>query len=247
MSISQSQHCALHLCANVNIMRRMDGAWFQSQLKQAGKTQAELARHLRLNAAAVSRLFKGERQLKLLEAAKIAQFLNAPYDEVVKHAGLYEPEVPLPTHLSLERPGLREAGTAEALRALGFGQRDLPVRGRAEGGPDGAVMLDSEPIDWTWRPPELQGARDAFAMFVTGTSMGDVLPEGSTVYVHPSLPPRPNDFVIVEKKDHEALIKRLVRRTGGTVTLRQYDPVREFDLDRAEIKAIYRVVGTIYP
>jgi len=127
------------------------------------------------------------------------------------------------------------------------GERDLPVRGRAQGGPDGAVVLDGDPIDWTWRPAELQGARDAFAMFVTGTSMGDVLPEGSTVFVHPSLPARPSDFVVVEKANHEALIKRLVRRAGAGITLRQYDPPRDFELGRDEILAIYRVVGAIYP
>ena len=180
----------------------MDGIWFQEQLKRAGRSQADLARHLRLNAASVSRLFKGERQLKLLEAAQLAAYL---------------------------------------------GQRDLPVRGRAEGGPDGAIILDSEPIDWAHRPAELQGARDAFAMFVTGTSMGEVLPEGTTIFVHPNLPARPGDLVVVERADQQALIKRLVRRTADTVSLRQYQPAADFDLPRASVRALYRVIGAIFP
>jgi len=222
----------------------MDGYWFQEQIKRSGRTQADLARHLRLNAAAVSRLFKGERQMKLLEAAQIAAYLGVAHDEVIRRAGLYDasgayvgPAAAKPGQTPPVPPGERPL----------FGQRDLPVRGRAQGGPDGAIMLDNEPIDWAHRPAELQGTRDAFAMFVTGTSMGDVLPEGATVFIHPTLPVRPNDLVVVEKLDHVALIKRLVRRSGEDITLRQYDPAQDFDLPRSSVRALYRVIGAIFP
>ena len=220
----------------------MDGIWFQEQLKRAGRSQADLARHLRLNAASVSRLFKGERQLKLLEAAQLAAYLGLSHDEVIRRAGLYDAAgayVGLP-------PGDPGGPPRRYDRPL-LGQRDLPVRGRAEGGPDGAIILDSEPIDWAHRPAELQGARDAFAMFVTGTSMGEVLPEGTTIFVHPNLPARPSDLAVVERADQQALIKRLVRRTADTVSLRQYQPAADFDLPRASVRALYRVIGAIFP
>lgn len=245
----------------------MDGHWFQDQLRRSGRSQADLARYLRLNAAAVSRMFKGERQMKLLEAAQIAAFLGVSHEEVIRRAGLYDQrgEFLGLAHEAVRAGGLHETPGATSLlappasllappegppagaRLSPFGQRDLPVRGRAQGGPDGSVMLDNEPIDWTYRPPELLGTRDAFAMFVTGSSMGDVLPEGATVYIHPSLPPRPNDLVVVEKRSHEALIKRLLRRTADQVVLRQYNPPLDFDLPREEIRALYRVIGALFP
>ena len=64
----------------------MDTAWFLSQLDRAGLSQADLARHLRLAPSAVSRMLKGERQMKLLEAAQTASFLGVSQDEVLRRA-----------------------------------------------------------------------------------------------------------------------------------------------------------------
>ena len=64
----------------------MDTAWFLSQLDRAGLSQADLARHLRLAPSAVSRMLKGDRQMKLLEAAQTASFLGVSQDEVLRRA-----------------------------------------------------------------------------------------------------------------------------------------------------------------
>src|SRR6185312_15305947 len=66
---------------------RMDPNWFQQALDRAGASQADLARHLRLAPSAVSRMLKGERQMKLLEAVQVSAFLGVPQDEVLSHAG----------------------------------------------------------------------------------------------------------------------------------------------------------------
>src|SRR3974377_2534344 len=65
----------------------MDGRWFHQALERVNATQADLARHLRLPPSAVSRMMKGERQMKLLEAVQIADFLGASQEEVLRHAG----------------------------------------------------------------------------------------------------------------------------------------------------------------
>ncbi len=65
----------------------MDTAWFHEALERAGLSQADLARHLRLAPSAVSRMIKGERQMKLLEAVQIAAFLGVTQEEVLRHAG----------------------------------------------------------------------------------------------------------------------------------------------------------------
>ena len=55
----------------------MDGSWFHQALERVNATQADLARHLRLAPSAVSRMMKGERQMKLLEAVQIASTREA--------------------------------------------------------------------------------------------------------------------------------------------------------------------------
>jgi predicted transcriptional regulator len=49
----------------------MDATWFQQALDRVGGSQADLARYLRLAPSAVSRMLKGERQMKLLEPARL--------------------------------------------------------------------------------------------------------------------------------------------------------------------------------
>jgi SOS-response transcriptional repressor LexA len=216
--------------------QRAARAYVRGVIESTGWSASELARRCGVAPSTVNRFLHSERATHSLSGrtlAKVAQASGLPLP-----AALGGAEIPA-TAARMLPAGARPAALA--------GGRDLPVRGRAEGGPDGAVTLDSEPIDWTWRPAELQGARDAFAMFVTGTSMGEVLPEGTTVFVHPNLPPRPGDFVVVEKTSHEALVKRLVRRSQAGVTLRQYDPARDFDIARRDIHALYRVIGAAFP
>src|ERR1700692_103436 len=65
----------------------MVAIWFQQTLERTGASQADLALHLRLAPSAVSRMVKGERQMKLLEAVQIAAFLGVSQDEVLRHAG----------------------------------------------------------------------------------------------------------------------------------------------------------------
>src|SRR5260370_271334 len=65
----------------------MDAMWFQQALERAGASQADLARHLRLAPSAISRMLKGERQMKLLEAVQVSAFLGVSQEDVLRHAG----------------------------------------------------------------------------------------------------------------------------------------------------------------
>ena len=64
----------------------MDASWFNQALTRVGASQADLARHLRLAPSAVSRMLKGDRQMKPLEVVHIAGFLRVPEDEILRHA-----------------------------------------------------------------------------------------------------------------------------------------------------------------
>lgn len=144
------------------------------------------------------------------------------------------------------RPGLQE--NYPGLEPAGFGERDLPIRGRAQGGSDGSIMLaEDPPIDWTFRPPELRGVRDAFAMYVSDQSMEDAgLRHGTIIHVHPYKRPRPGDFVVVVRKSGEAVIKRLVRTTNGKIVIRQTNPPKEFSIATGDIRDLYLVTSAVF-
>jgi phage repressor protein C with HTH and peptisase S24 domain len=69
---------------------------------------------------------------------------------------------------------------------------------------------------------------------------------GQTLWVHPHLPVKPGDGVLIIKRSDEALIKELVRRTESEVALRQYRPrEEEFTLAQEDIRVMYRIVGAL--
>lgn len=66
----------------------VDTDWFRDRLAQRQMSQRGLARAMGLDAAAVSLMLRGKREMKLTEAAEIAQLLGVPADEVIAAAGV---------------------------------------------------------------------------------------------------------------------------------------------------------------
>ncbi|CAB4121878.1 HTH_XRE domain containing protein [uncultured Caudovirales phage] len=66
----------------------VDTKWFRDRLDDRRMSQRGLARQLGLDAAAVSLMFRGKREMKIAEAAAIARLLGVPADEVMEHAGV---------------------------------------------------------------------------------------------------------------------------------------------------------------
>ena len=66
----------------------IDRDWFFRKLEEKHRSVRGLARHLDVDASAVSRMLSGKRKMKMEEANQIALFLGAPVSEVLKHAGV---------------------------------------------------------------------------------------------------------------------------------------------------------------
>src|SRR5271155_3635554 len=130
----------------------MDGSWFNQALERNGASQADLARHLRLAPSAVSRMVKGERQMKLLEAVQIAAFLGVSQDEVLRHAGASAEAAPRVGPARRGRPPRTFVPPAAPPRA-----EPIPIRSAARGGGDQQMFLEDGPIGYTPRPPHLGG------------------------------------------------------------------------------------------
>lgn len=93
----------------------IDRDWFVNRLSDKRRSVRGLARHLEVDASAVSRMLSGKRRMKMNEANAIADFLSAPVEEVLKHAGVALDDVGRPTKIILAAT-INEDGEVERLR-----------------------------------------------------------------------------------------------------------------------------------
>jgi transcriptional regulator with XRE-family HTH domain len=128
------------------------------------------------------------------------------------------------------------------------GRRDLPVYAVAEGGP-GAVIVSTDAIEYVRRPTPLETEGRGYGMYILGESMSPAFESGDVALVHPRLPPaRGTDVVLYQPQggpgqDGLATVKRLLKWTDEEWALRQFNPLKEFTLKRAEWPVCHRIVG----
>ena len=223
-------------CENADAM---DTAWFLSQLDRAGLSQADLARHLRLAPSAVSRMLKGERQMKLLEAAQTASFLGVSQDEVLRRASGEGPPMAAPE--GPRRRGRPPLATTQ-LRQM-TGTEPIPIRSAARDGGDQGTVLEDAPIGYTPRPSNLNGVRSAYAIYMTGDGMEPRYQQGWLLHVHPFKPPTRGRDVVVYRKDKTVLIKQFVGWDGSALVLQQLNPARELKIARDDVAECHLIVG----
>lgn len=192
----------------------MDLKWIAEQLDRPGYSQAGLARALGKDAAAVNRMLKGERQIKVNEVPAILGYLKATPPD--KDSPLGQSIQPLPV--------------------LGNERAEVAVWASAEAGSDGAMVLVSEPIDYIRRSERMQGVRNPFAFYVIGSSMSPAIEHGDQVVVNPTLPARAGgDCVFIHEDGNGtmlALVKRLLKSTADHWRVRQFNPPKDFDLPK---------------
>jgi phage repressor protein C with HTH and peptisase S24 domain len=144
-------------------------------------------------------------------------------------------------------------------------QRDLPVFGTALGADLEFVSLDGHPvaieqttlnsadrIDQIRRLPALQDEREAFAVYVQGSSMSPRYEDGELALVAPKRAVRPGDYVLVQLKrplgeEQEefasALVKRLIRRSGSYIELEQFNPPAKFKVEAERVDSVYHIMS----
>lgn len=126
----------------------------------------------------------------------------------------------------------------------------VPIMGIGEGGPHGHSLWNGEVVGHVDRPPVLTDVPKGYAIYVVGSSMEPRYYPGETVYVNPGRPAKSGDFVIVQLhpladgEPPRALIKRLAKQTPTKLVLEQFNPPKTFDVERAEVYAVHRIVGT---
>jgi phage repressor protein C with HTH and peptisase S24 domain len=226
--------------ALVNFSHVGHGRFMRNRIREfrqrANLTMQALAERAGTSAAQINKLEKGERRLTVDWMVRLGRALEV------------DPKELLPPEISGGgRPVTGDDRPAGATATVQFGAADLPVLGRAQGGSGVmAIPAEQQPVDWTYRPPQLRGVSDAFAVYVYDDSMHPMYKHGQTLWIHPHLPAKAGDGVLIVRHSDEALIKELVRRTDSEVLLRQYRPSEsEFTIPMSEIRRIYRVVGVL--
>ncbi|HEY3910405.1 MAG TPA: LexA family transcriptional regulator [Stellaceae bacterium] len=215
----------------------MDAPWFHQALERVGATQADLARQLRLAPSAVSRMLKGERQMKPLEQAQIAAFLGVSPEEVLNH--ILQRPISAP---SGEAPRAGRGRPPGAGAAPAHAADRIPVRSGGRGGADQEMFL-SDPIGSTPRPANLSGVREAYAIYMVGDSMEPRYEQSWLLHVNPFKPPTRGRDVVVYKQGNIVLIKQFVGWEGDTLVLRQLNPPDTLRIPRAEVRECHLVVG----
>ena len=120
----------------------------------------------------------------------------------------------------------------------------IPVIGYAKGGMDGLFFENGTVIDYVDRPPFLGAVRDAFAVRCVGGSMMPRYFPDDILYINPALGLKPEAFVVIEKNDGEALVKKFMQRDNGHFVFQQYNPTKAIRIKAEDIKRIYRIVGS---
>ncbi|MBT3170595.1 MAG: hypothetical protein HOM52_11210 [Rhodospirillaceae bacterium] len=122
----------------------------------------------------------------------------------------------------------------------------IPVRGTAQGGPQGAFVLTGDDIDYVRCPQRLATAQGTYALFIEGDSMSPRYEPGELIFVSPRRPARVGDDVVIVLNDgsgeQTAYIKRLVRQGGEVVVVEQFNPSKEIRFPAAEIETIHLVL-----
>ena len=205
--------------------------------RHLGLTQSDLAKMIGVSQQAVERIESGATKSPR-KIVFLASALQVRPEWLISGEGAQQGA---PETLGQSTPDFPLAVASSSQKPI----RDLPVLGRAQGGSDGALVMEDGPIDWTYRPPALDRVDDAFAVFVTGESMEPRYFAGDILYVHPSKPIRSGRHILIETRGHEGLIKRFDRWTDDELHLTQYNPAQTLSLKKSDVLRIMLVVGAM--
>lgn len=123
---------------------------------------------------------------------------------------------------------------------------DFPILGLSGAG-EGQMVLDNTPIEVRARPEKLKNVRDAYGLVVAEDCLAPVIRPGHILQIHPHLPPRRDDLVVLFKvgdDGHEYVMVKILESYSDTHwTVTQTNPPKTWKLLRSEWHKIQVVVG----
>lgn len=214
----------------------MDGKWLGKALAEAGKSQADLARHLGLAPPIINKMVKGSREIKSREADAIRAFLGEAQPSYA------------PAHTTVTGSEMRGAVNVGTLVYRDDLPKDLPILGTVSGGPGGFQMDNGTAIDRARRPHRLLGRTDVFGLYVEDISMIPAHRPGSLVICEKARPPAVGDDVVFEllpespRDERRALLKRLVYLGADVLRVEQFNAPEILEFPRRRVANLCRVM-----
>ena len=204
-----------------------------------GISQDALAKSIGRQKALVSKLENGKIKLSQQYLELLAEALScAPAD-------LLGPPSFAKSKTLAKRPIKIRGG--RGVQSLGAVRTYVPVYGPAAAAtPDKILITEDFIVDRKPTPEELLHVRDAFVMYVAGESMYPRYKTGEMVSVHPHRPPYVGqDCVLVFHADDNAIVKEYAGESENKTEwkLKQYNPEKIIKVRKADVRAIYAVVG----
>jgi phage repressor protein C with HTH and peptisase S24 domain len=194
----------------------------------------DVAEAVGLSASQISRFESEQREPRLKEIVGIADFLG------VLPAEIY-PELASLADGFKERPAVVVKKPDRNPQLPG-----IPVFAAAEGG-KGELVISTDPLDYVTRPWYLGEVQDAYAVVVTGDSMEPAYDSADIAIINPRLSYlRGKDHIFTMKSEDgtfRAMLKRLVKATDDEWIVEQFNPPKQFALQRSEWSEAKRVVG----
>lgn len=203
------------------------GERIRDEREKRGWSQADLARRVGVSQVTINKIENGQ-TVKSKWLPEIMVLLNIPI------AGSLPEEPP-------EAP-LGDIAISRHKMPL-----DIPVKGVAVGGDDADFSFNGTISEYVRRPPGLTRSNGVYAVHVVSDSMAPRFDPNDLLYVSSLKMPVPGDYVIVELHANpdgspgKGYVKRLVRRSGTKITLRQFNPANDFDVDAATVLNVHRV------
>jgi transcriptional regulator with XRE-family HTH domain len=130
----------------------------------------------------------------------------------------------------------------------------LPVRGKAEvalsifgttQAMSGCLEISNGAIDATPMPEPLRNVHDAYGLYIAGNSMVPRYRPGDLLLIHPHLPARAEDGVVIRSPNNTLMqIGEFVRSTETEWVLRRYSEPQDIHLPKAEWPNCHFIYGS---
>lgn len=206
-----------------------EAEWIKAALaRNPEKTQTGLARALGIDKSSVSRLLRGDRRLKFVEARVAADYLGV--------------DPPSTTGFAEEGEEFEAFDNVET-----SAQRFAPLF-QATAGPDEFWRLDrTTVVERKLRGPQLYGAASVFGFYAPDDAMAPRFKIGEIAWINPMRPAAPGDDALLVSNSHEkgldvVLLCELQRLSDDSYVARQHSRTSDRTFDREAWRALY-----VYP
>ncbi len=167
-----------------------------------------------------ARLEKGWSQDRLAKAVGMSQPAIKSIEDGVTERSRFLPDIEAVL-------GLMPSATATSLPTHSIAEGALSIYGTTQATND-CLEISNGVIDATPMPEPLRNVHNAYGLYLAGDSMVPRYRPGDLLLIHPHLPPRAEDGVVVRARDNTLIqVGEFVRSTETEWVLRRYKTLQQ--------------------